>query len=441
MREERITVEKLAFGGNGVGRINGKICFVPCSCPGDELLVRVTVEKRSYLTAGIVEIISPGPDRVVPPCPLFGSCGGCNWQHVSYQRQLSEKRQIFSDALWRGGRVPGELIGDVLPSPDTFGYRSRVQFKLHGESGRLKIGFYRQGTHFVEDASQGCPIAKPVVNQALERLRTILPFFPELTWIPQINIDCGEQGAIGIINYNGSDSACARRFFEERRSELEPLTGIYLKTGKKTTLLKVFGDDTLEYSLPGISPDTPTCSLSYRPGGFAQVNTEQNSGLLKLVQRFADCRGDERILDLFCGNGNFSLPLAGCCASVTGIEEYGDSIAAAIDNSQRNGIQNAEFIRADAAVGVGRLVAEGRTFECVLLDPPRGGAAELVGDICRLKPEKIIYVSCDPATLARDCGLLSASGYQVQASVPVDMFPQTFHIESVTLLQRANEGL
>lgn len=441
MREKLITVEKLAFGGNGVGRINGKVCFVPFSCPGDHLLVRITAEKRSYLTAEIVDILSPGPDRVIPLCPLFGSCGGCNWQHVSYPRQLAEKRQIFADTLWRGGRVQGELVGDVLPAPDTYGYRSRVQFKLHAVSGRPAIGFYRQGTHFVEDASQGCPIALPVVNQALERLRNLLPLFPEMSLIPQINIDCGEQGAIAIITYIGKDSAGAGRFFKERRSELEPLTGLYLKTGKKAQLQKICGDDILEYSLPGVSPTVPSCLLTYKPGGFAQVNSSQNAGLLQLVQRFADCRGDERILDLYCGNGNFSLPLAGCCAAVTGIEEYGDSIAAALDNALRNGILNAKFIRSDAAAGVRRLIAEGRTFDIVLLDPPRSGASELIKDICRLKPAKIIYISCDPGTLARDCGLLSADGYHVQASIPVDMFPQTFHIESVTLLQRVKEGL
>jgi 23S rRNA (uracil1939-C5)-methyltransferase len=262
-----------------------------------------------------------------------------------------------------------------------------------------------------------------------------------MTSIPQINIDCGDQGVIGIVSYIGSDRAGAVKFFQEQRSGLEPLSGLYLQLGKKALLLKVYGDDTLEYSLPAVAPDAPVCRLTYRPGGFSQVNRTQNSALLQLVRRFADCRGDERILDLYCGNGNFSLPLAGCCTAVTGIEEYGDSISAAIDNALLNGILNAEFIRADAAAGLGRLVAEGRKFDCVLLDPPRSGAADLVRDICRLKPGKVVYISCDPATLARDCGLFSAGGYQVQASVPVDMFPQTYHIESVTLLRRVTEGI
>jgi 23S rRNA (uracil1939-C5)-methyltransferase len=150
--DAQIRIEKLAFGGSGVGRINGKVCFVPYSCPGDELIVRVTAEKRSYLTAAIVDITTPAVDRVFPPCQLFGSCGGCSWQHVDYLRQLAEKRQIFADALWRGARVPAECIAEVVPSPSPYGYRSRVQLKLHMADGKLQIGFYRQGTHVVEDA-------------------------------------------------------------------------------------------------------------------------------------------------------------------------------------------------------------------------------------------------------------------------------------------------
>jgi len=431
-----ITIEKLSFGGSGVGRIDGKVCFVPYGCPGDELRIRITAEKRSYLTASIIGIVTPGADRIAPPCPLFGSCGGCSWQHIDYSRQLAEKRQIFADTLWRGARVPGELIGDVVASPATYGYRSRVQFKLHGASGRLHMGFYRQGTHFVEDASQGCPIAVPVINQVQASLREILPYFPEPAKIPQINIDSAEQGTVVIVNYIGNDRDNAAAFFERRRAELGSATSLYLQTGRKSTLLKVFGEGLLEYSLPGNSAETQSCSLTYRPGGFAQVNTAQNGALLRLVRRFADCKSHERILDLYCGNGNFSLPLAGSVSSIVGIEEYGDSIAAACDNARRNGIGNAEFICADAGKGVKRLIADNKRFDVVILDPPRTGAADVLADIASLKPERIIYVSCDPSTLARDCGTLSGYGYSVLTSVPVDMFPQTYHLESVTLLQR-----
>lgn len=436
MTVARVHIEKLAFGGNGIGRIDGKVCFVPLSCPGDELLVNITAEKRSYLTAGIVEIITPSPQRVVPPCPLFGSCGGCGWQHIAYPLQADAKRQILAEALWRGARVPVEKVLEIVPAPEQYGYRSRVQFKLYGGADKLRIGFYRHGSHFVEDAPQGCPIVLPIINEALLCLRDVLSSFPEPAAIPQINIDCGEQGCVAIINYIGRDPDRVAAFFEKNHCSLEPLTGVFLQTGLKSSLRRVSGSGGLAYSLPGGGVDASPCSLTFRPGGFSQVNSAQNRAMLNIIRELACLGGHERVLDLYCGNGNFSLPLAHEVASITGIEEYGDSIASAVDNCRLNGIENAEYIASDAAQGVRRLADNGRHYDVVILDPPRSGAADSAGEICLLDPEKIIYISCDPSTLARDCGILSAGGYRIQTSIPIDMFPQTYHLESITLLQR-----
>jgi 23S rRNA (uracil1939-C5)-methyltransferase len=435
MTEFKINIDRLAFGGSGVGRVDGKVCFVPYSCPGDELLVRSVTQKRSYGTASISSIIKPSSDRVEPPCPLFGRCGGCNWQHVDYSQQLAAKHAIFADTLWRGARIDGSLIEDVVPSPQDYGYRSRVQFKLYAANGRMNIGFFRQGTHFVEDAAEGCLIALPVINQALASLREVLQAFPEQSMLPQINIDSAGEGLIAVVNYIGHDIDATASFFMKHADQLQPLTGLYLQTGRKSTLRKVYGDDLLTYSLP--DRNSRPCMLSFKPGGFSQVNTAQNVKLLELVRRLAAFKGDEQVLDLYCGNGNFSLPLAGDVASMTGIEEYADSIAAAVENAGRNAITNAEFICADAVAAVRKLADAGTGFDVVILDPPRSGVGDVVDEICRLNPRKIIYISCDPSTLARDCSVLTREGvYQVKTSIPVDMFPQTYHLESVTMLQR-----
>ncbi|MBC8018396.1 MAG: 23S rRNA (uracil(1939)-C(5))-methyltransferase RlmD [Verrucomicrobia bacterium] len=436
MNDVLTTIDKLAFGGNGVCRINGKVCFVPFGCPGDEVRLAITSEKRSYLVARIVELISPSPLRTTPPCPLFGRCGGCSWQHISYAQQLAAKQLVLAETLWRGARVGAEYVTAALPSALQYGYRSRVQFKLHTAGSKLQIGFYRTGSHIVEDVGQGCPVALPVINQALGRFRQVLEAFPDTRSIPKISIDCAEQGVIAVVTYTGRDSASVAAFFKKHYEELLPLTGLFLQSDRKTALQKVYGDDVLTYSLPAVSPDTEPCLLSYQSGGFAQVNREQNSAMLGIVRRLADFHGTEQVLDLYCGNGNFSLPIAGQVSRVTGIEEYAGSIAAAHDNCIKNGITNAEFICADSAGGTRRLADGGRRFDTIILDPPRAGAAEAVPEICRLNPAKIIYISCDPSTLARDCGLLAASGYCVKECVPVDMFPQTYHIESVTLLQK-----
>lgn len=431
------TIDSLAFGGNGVTRINGKVCFVPFSCPGDRVRLAITSDKRSYQTARIIELLEPSPDRVAPPCPAFGRCGGCAWQHIGYGRQLQAKRQILAEMLWRGARVDGDRVRPVLPSPAQYGYRSRVQLKLHARSGRLQIGFFQNSSHTVEEVPlQGCLIAQPVINEAIAVLRAVVPVFHEISAIPEISINCADQGCIAIVGYSGRDLDGVTRFFTEHRSGLAPLTGLFVDPGRKGGLKKVFGDNTLTYSLPGAGPEGKACRLAYRPGGFSQVNLAQNRIMLDVVRRMAAFQGTEHLLDLYCGNGNFSLPLAGKVAGVLGIEECAGSIASATANMTANGIGNAEFVCADAVTAVKRLSAGGRRFDTVIIDPPRAGAAGVVEEASRLKPARIIYVSCDPNTLARDCGLLSNNGYHVRESVPLDMFPQTFHLESVTLLEK-----
>lgn len=430
------TIDKLAFGGNGVCRINGKVCFVPFSCPGDEVRLAVTSEKRSYQLARIVELLTPSPLRSPPPCPLFGTCGGCSWQHIAYAGQLEAKQQIMAETMWRGARVESALVKATQPSPFQYGYRSRVQFKLHGSGKNLQIGFYRTGSHSVVDVGQGCPVAQPVINDALKALRSILSSCAESRSIPGISIDTAGQGVIAVVKYTGRDAASLAAFFRNHQEELLPLSGLFLQSEPKKSLLKVYGDDLLTYSLPQLSSVAGTCRLSYQPGGFAQVNREQNAAMLEIVRRLAGFDGTERVLDLYCGNGNLSLPIAGLVSQVTGIEEYAGSIASARANCTNNAIANAEFICADASAGVRRLADDGQCFDTVILDPPRAGAAESVSEICRLNPDNIIYISCDPSTLARDCGLLSENGYGVRECIPVDMFPQTYHIESVTLLKK-----
>ena len=431
-----VNIDKLAFGGSGVGRMDGKVCFVPFSCPGDELQVQVVAEKRSYLTARILEVLTPSLDRTEPRCPLFGACGGCGWQHIKYPEQLAAKKQMLAETMWRGVRVPDELVAATVASPLPFGYRNRAQFKLHYAAGRLHIGFYRHGSHFVEDTAQGCPVVLPVINDALQAFRRVLATFPEPAAIPQINIDAAEHGTVAVVNYIGRDPGRAAAFFAGHADALTPLTGLYLQTGRKSTMIKVWGDGLLAYFLAGSGDGTLPCKLYFPPGGFSQVNILQNRAILELIRKLADFKGHERLLDLYCGNGNFSLPVAGEVAEVIGVEEYKESIAAAVDNSRRNGINNARFTVSDAAAAVCQFAASGESFDVVMLDPPRSGAAETVRKLHRLKPSRIIYISCDPSTLARDCAILLANGYHVRSCIPVDMFPQTFHVESITMFQQ-----
>ena len=431
------TIDKLAFGGNGVCRIDGKVCFVPFSCPGDEVSLRLTAQKKSYCTASISEIINPSPSRTVQVCSIFGACGGCNWQHISYLAQLEQKRNILAETLWRGARVPTDLIDDVVAAALQYGYRSRLQFKVSARNGKLSIGFYQQGSHQVVDAAEGCPIAVPVINQVLSCCRAVLQQYSDVDSVSQLSIDAGDSGVVVVIHHSGRVTSKNREFFIDRSGDFGPCTGLFIKTDNQPYGEKLWGSSEISYHMNQAEPDQKPVLLTYPPGGFAQVHQLQNISMLSVIRRLGAFTSVEQLLDLYCGNGNFSLPLAAEVASVVGIEGNADSIRAAEYNRELNKVANTQFFCDDVASGVRRLVDQGRIFDIVLLDPPRSGAGDAVSGIVRLQPNKIIYVSCDPSTLARDCGLLSDCGYCVVKSVPIDMFPQTFHIESVTLLCRS----
>ncbi len=423
-------IEKLAFGGSGVCRLDGKVCFVPLSCPGDEVSLRITSQKKSYCIASIAEIIHPSPSRVTPSCGLFGQCGGCSWQQISYPAQLEQKRNILAETLWRGARVPADLIGDVVPAAKQYGYRNRLQFKVSVRISELCIGFFRQGSHQVVDAADGCPVAAPVINQVLHCFRSVLRSYPDAQLVSQLSIDAGDSGVVVIIHQSGKVTAKGRSYLTGRADDFGACTGLFIRSDTQSRSEKLWGSPDIFYHMAGADADQKQVVLSYPPGGFAQVHQLQNRAMLSVIRRLGDFTPAEQLLDLYCGNGNFSLPLAAEVASVTGIEGNAGSIRASEHNRDLNNVANARFFCDDAASGVQQLVGQGRQFDTVLLDPPRAGAGDALSGIVRLNPNKIIYVSCDPSTLARDCGVLAGCGYAVAASVPIDMFPQTFHIEA-----------
>lgn len=438
MRDELLNIDKLAFGGAGLGRSGGKVCFVPFTAPGDSVRVRITSEKRSFMEGELLECLEPSPLRTMPPCGVFGSCGGCCWQHLPYDVQLKAKEELFAEALGRGARIGPDVIRPIVPASSPYGYRSRVQLKVRSIADEIHMGFYRQGSHFVIDLPGGCLIANEPVNQIYRSLRPLLDGFPEPRKLPQIDVATGDDGdALLLFHYIGERPDEAVAWLEKNVPGRVPVTGIFLQSGRKSTMRRVWGQDRVSYTIPaGLVPDFPGVRLSFRCGGFSQVNYNQNLSLIETAIDWAELKGEGRVLDLFCGNGNFSLPLSRYCSEVVGMEDFAQSIEDATENAWLNGIENARFMRRDSAAGVKELAAAAERFDLVLLDPPRSGALETVRLLPKLEPARIIYVSCDPPTLARDLAELRKQGYDVVASRAVDMFPQTYHIESVTLLHK-----
>lgn len=433
---QELQVERLALGGSGVGRIDGKVCFVPFSAPGDLLTVRVLQEHRSHCEAELVELLQPSPLRVVPRCPVFGQCGGCDWQHLDYAAQCRAKQSILQETLQRLARISDPPIQETCASSQQYGYRSRAQFKLYRTPEGLVAGFYRRGSRYVIDLPQGCPVVAPAINTVLLDLRRILELFPDNDRIPQISLEEGLDGVVAIVHAISVDTEPLRRHLLHHREQLR-LAGLFLQSGRKESLTPLWGSGQMRYTVPDCGT-TESLVLGYGIGGFSQVNREQNRTMVGLVCAAVRRSGSAlRLLDLYCGNGNLSLPLARQTGELLGIEGFAPSIASAVDNARQLRVNNSTFRCQDAAKAVRQLAQRGELFDLVLLDPPRQGAAEAVRELGALRAARIVYVSCDPATLARDLAILcGGSGYRLECVTPLDMFPQTAHLETVALLQR-----
>lgn len=438
-REIELCIEKIAFGGAGFGHLEGKACFMPFAAPGDRVRGRVIKEKSSYIEAELLSVIEPSQDRIEPVCPVFGQCGGCALQHLSYANQLQWKELLFAEQLWRFARVGREACAPIFGADSPWSYRSRVQIKLRWIDNRLLMGFYRSGSHFVIPIPGSCAIAHPRINDLIGELHPLLSRSPEPERIPQVDLTVSDSGeSIVIVHYIGHDSHNIASFLADHLAELPSAGGIWLQTGRKESLQLIAGIDQLTYSIPaGLTTGMPHLLMAFSRGGFSQVHYQQNLNLVRLTVEGAGLSGKERVLDLFCGNGNLTLPLASSTRNVVGVEEYEPSIADARRNAAGNGVDNVTFVCADAETEIRRLIQLGETFDVIVLDPPRSGALQLMHQLPLLQPQRIVYVSCNPVTLARDVAILIENGFRVAKATPLDMFPQSFHIESVTLLERS----
>jgi 23S rRNA (uracil1939-C5)-methyltransferase len=431
-----VFIERLAYGGAGVGRLDGKVCFVSGAAPGDQLLVSVHANKRSYCEATIAKIVSPGSGRIIPPCPIFGQCGGCQWQHIEYEEQLRAKEAIFSQAFSRA-RVEVDHIAPIIPSSFQYGYRYRVQVKICWVQSRLIFGFYRTGTHHVvEFPPDGCLLAVPILNQALTEVRTVFSKFPDPQSIPKLDLAVGDDGGVlAILHYLGTASESVATFLIQQRDSMPAIAGMFLQLEKKHSIQRIYGTEHVQYHVPSGVADHDTCLLQVSRGGFSQINLPQNRRLVTEVFALMKPHPTDRILDLFCGNGNFSIPLALAGAIVVGMDDYGGSIRDAMTNAHNAGV-DVDYRTCDAHRAVQSLLGHQERFTAMLLDPPRAGARDISSVVHGLGMEYIVYVSCDPMTLTRDLAIILNNGYSVKFTRVIDLFPQTYHMESVTLLKR-----
>jgi 23S rRNA (uracil1939-C5)-methyltransferase len=426
-------IESLAYGGNGLGYHEGKVVFVPQTAPGDRVSCRVIKSKKRFAEAQLEKVLQPSADRCPPACPVFEQCGGCQWQHLPYEVQGDWKGKIFADLLHRQAGAERAQIRRLVAAPEPWHYRSRAQLKLQVTDRQLNMGFYRRSSHVVVDHQQ-CPILHPRLNQAAKVFRKALNGFRHCHRMPQLDLGIGDDGQVrAVLHYQGTEAAAVADFLRPRFFDAG--ISLFLQLGRKSKPQPVCGEDEL-----CIRVGKPPLTLAYGPGGFAQVNLEQNRAMTEMVVNAVQQCGARRVLDLYCGMGNLSLPVAHLVDEVIGVEDFAPAIAKARANAQRNGINNA-FFHHLSADGAASKLSSGPGFDLVMLDPPRSGAYGVVKELQVLRPRHILYVSCEPPTLARDLQPLLQDGYGLEWSQPFDFFPQTHHIESVSLLRRKSEGV
>jgi 23S rRNA (uracil1939-C5)-methyltransferase len=423
-----LDITALVHGGRGIGRYEGKAVFVPLTMPGDRVSCRVIKSRKRYIEAELCEVVVPSESRREPPCPLFGVCGGCQWQHMPYPEQLRSKEQTFADLLLRNKLTGDDSIKPIMPAPDEWRYRNRVQLKCRLVGDKLHIGFYRHGSHDVVDVDS-CLLVAPEIQKILKLLRCDLQSAPDLECVVQVDLSCDDNGAVRVVlHVLPAGSRKLRRWLKDfaGRNQLNAC----IKVGRNGAAEVIHGEGDLV-----VRVDRPELRLNYGPGGFVQVNSVQNRNMIAAMLKLLDLDGTEKVLELFCGMGNFSLPLARRVKQLVGVEDHQPSIVKAKANASDNHIDNVEFRAADASA-VLAMYQDKNELELVVLDPPRTGSFAVASQLQKVRPDRILYVSCDPATLVRDLTPLSAGDYQVVSSQPFDLFPQTWHIESMTLLRR-----
>ena len=415
----RVEIEKLTFGGAGMARANGKVVFVKGGLPGDVLKVKITKDKGSYAEAIIEEILRTSPERTQAPCPVFGECGGCQLQHLKYPSQLAAKVSILRETLERIGRLRGIEIEPIVPSLEEYSYRNRVTLSTWFQKGRYHLGFHEEGSR-KRVPIEGCPIASSIINEAIFRLTKCLSSINAHYPLARIHIASdGKTAHISLVPFSEKDPKKLNTLRDHIKKSLE--IGNVSVAGHH--------EEDFEFTQSGLK-------FYSTPSVFIQSNREINERLVETLVEWSDLKGHERVLDLYCGIGNFSLHIAKRAREVVGVDVSAKAIKLAKKSAEADQIRNVIFDPTPAELFVEESLKRDDKFDLVVLDPPREGAKGILKGLVELSPEKIIYVSCDPPTLARDLKTLTEFGYKLIRIRPFDMFPQTYHIESVALLSR-----
>lgn len=444
-----IEITGMTAEGSGVGRAEGIAVFVPGAAVGDRLRVRILKTAKTYAFGRIEEILEPSPERIESDCPCSAQCGGCAFRHITYAGELRAKESRVRDAIERIGGLPDADIRPILGAEHVDGYRNKAQIPIgQDKQGNLIAGFYASHSHRIVGCDR-CALQPKPFGQALDAFlewarQSGESAYDEATHKGKLRHlylrmaeGTGEVMVCAVVNGNGlkgEDSLAALL-----RERVDGLTSVLINSNREDTNVvlgrhfrTVWGQDFLTDRMCGLR-------FQISPLSFYQVNHAQAERLYALAGEYAGLTGKETVLDLYCGTGTIGLSMANRAGRVIGIEAVEQAVENARENAALNHIENAEFLRMDAVEATQQLAQRGERPDVVVLDPPRKGCApELIRTVADMAPSRIVYVSCDPATLARDLKLFRTFGYSAGPITPVDLFPRTKHVETIVLIQRAD---
>ena len=425
-KKQLLQIERLAHDGRGIGFVDGRSWFVAGALPGERVEARVQAARSQVVEARAERILDAAPERRAPPCPHAGQCGGCTLQHLPHQAQLELKTRTLAEQLQRIAGVQPEEWAPPLTGPE-FGYRrrARIAVRWDAKARRLDVGFRAAASQAIV-AIHDCPVLEQPLQPILRALPELLGTLARPQSIGHVELFSGTASAVLVRHTAPLEPADLQRL---RDFCVTQAAQLWLHGAGEPQPDGV--GEPLGYALPAWQ-----LTLAYRPGDFVQVNAPVNEAMIAQALEWLAPSAGERVLDLFCGLGNFALPLARHAGEVIGVEGIAGMVERARHNAAANGLGNVQFHQADLAQPLAEARWAQGGFPAVLLDPPRDGALEMVRQLDALGARRVLYVSCNPATLARDAAELAARGYRLRRAGILDMFPQTAHVEAMALFVR-----
>ncbi|MEB5696295.1 23S rRNA (uracil(1939)-C(5))-methyltransferase RlmD [Klebsiella aerogenes] len=413
-----VMVNDLDPFGQGVARHQGKALFVPGLLPQEQAEVVLVEDKKQYARAQVKRRLNDSPQRVAPRCPHFGVCGGCQQQHASIELQQQSKRAALSRLMKRD-------VDDIIAAAP-WGYRRRARLSLNYQpkTQQLQMGFRKANSSEIIDVVQ-CPVLAPQLEALLPAVRECLTSLQSQRQLGHVELVQADNGPLMVLRHTAALTVADK----EKLERFSQTQGLSLYLAPQSEILEHIRGDEPWYTSDGLR-------LVFSPRDFIQVNDGVNQKMVRTALAWLDIQPQDRVLDLFCGMGNFTLPLAKAAASVVGVEGVPALVAKGRENAALNGLQNVTFFHENLEEDVTRQAWAKHGFDKILLDPARAGAPGVMAHIIKLAPRRVVYVSCNPATLARDSEALLQAGYRIQRLAMLDMFPHTGHLESIVLFER-----